>query len=263
MTVNRRPCPEMNGLNAYGRRTSTNPVRVATTILLTALLFGCTTPGDTLKAGDPLEPVNRGIYRFNTATDRILLKPLARGYRWVLPDPVERSVTNVLNNLNEPRNLANSLLQGKPRDAASTTGRLLINSTLGVAGIWDPAKRMGLTRQQEDFGQTLAVWGIPSGPFFMMPFFGPSTLRDGSALLVDQLADGRNLINDAGTRDRIFGLQLVSTRAALLPLDSQLASALDPYILLRETILQRRHFVIYDGDPPVEDDDFDTGDDDF
>ncbi|MEO0364170.1 MAG: VacJ family lipoprotein [Pseudomonadota bacterium] len=236
------------------------PRSVIAAVLLFAL-SACATQGEKISKGDPWEPLNRSIYGFNDGLDRVLLKPLAKGYKFVTPDLVERGVSNVFANLATPITMVNNLLQGKPVDALSDAGRFVLNSTVGVAGIFDPATAAGLDKHSEDFGQTMAVWGVPSGPYVVLPFWGPSTLRGGVGLIPNQLLHGRNLIQDTGTRDKSFVLQIIQGRASLLALDSQIAASNDPYIFVREAYLQNRNFVIYDGQPPQPEDDFDLDDD--
>ncbi|MEO0345822.1 MAG: VacJ family lipoprotein [Pseudomonadota bacterium] len=234
--------------------------------LCAAFLGGCAT-SQTVPSEDSWEGLNRGIFAFNNGVDKIFLKPVARGYRFITPDPVERGVSNVFSNLSYPVVIVSNALQGKGKAALSDTGRFLVNSTIGVAGIFDVATPMGMPANNEDLGQTLAVWGVPSGPYIMIPFLGPSTLRDGVMIFGNQSLHGRNLIDNSSVRDKLALLEIVSGRASLLPLDSQLQESQDPYIFLREAYLQRRNFLIYDGDPPVDDfeleDDFDEDLDDF
>ena len=227
--------------------------------LAAALLAGCAS-NQTVPEGDSWEGLNRGIYAFNDGVDRILLKPLARGYRFVTPDPVERGISNVFSNLAYPRVIVSNALQGKGKDALSDTGRFLLNSTIGVAGIFDVATPMGLEAHNEDLGQALAVWGVPSGPYVVLPFLGPSTLRDGLSMIGDQGLHLRNYIEERSIRDKLLVLEIISTRASLLPIDKQIAQATDPYVFVREAYLQRRNYLIYDGDPPLEDD-FEIDDD--
>ncbi|MEL6868635.1 MAG: VacJ family lipoprotein [Pseudomonadota bacterium] len=229
-------------------------------IILTAALSGCAS-NQTVPANDSWEGVNRAIYGFNNVADTIIVKPLAKGYRFVTPDPVEQGVSNVFSNLAYPTVAVNNLLQGKPGDAARDAARFVLNSTLGIAGIFDVAKRAGLEKNNEDFGQTLAVWGVPSGPYVMLPFLGPSTLRDAVSLPLDQALHVRNYIDESGTRDKLLVLQIISLRARLLAFDEQIQASNDPYIFIREAYLQNRNFSIYDGAPPETVDEFDIDDD--
>ncbi|GAA0214350.1 VacJ family lipoprotein [Kangiella japonica] len=223
-------------------------------ILFTFLLSACATTGDNPK--DPYEEHNRAVWEFNRAMDKILLKPVAEGYQYVTPDPVEKGVSNFFSNLGEISNIVNSLFQGKFGDAGKSSGRFLINSTIGLAGLLDPATEMGIKQQEEDFGQTLAVWGFESGPYLMLPFIGPSNPRDGIGFAVDSFGiySPYDSLNDSQTEWALRALWLIDTRAELLPLEAQLEEALDEYLLVRDAYLQRREFLIYDGRPPIEDD---------
>jgi phospholipid-binding lipoprotein MlaA len=138
--------------------------------------------------GDPWEPMNRGIFAFNDRLDRWLLEPIAIGWDTVVPDPAQRGIANVFANLATPRRVANDLLQAKPAKAGDDLGRFIINTTFGILGIFDPAGAEGIAPGDEDFGQTLGVWGVPPGPFLVLPFFGPSSPRDASGLAVDSVA---------------------------------------------------------------------------
>lgn len=240
-------------------KTTGNRWGVCLVALAGLTLAGCASTGEKVSMGDPWEPYNRRVNSFNNGVDRVLLKPLAKGYKFITPDPVERGVSNVFSNLRTPISIVNNLLQGKPGSALSETGRLVVNSTIGLAGIFDPASAMGLDQKSEDFGQTMAVWGVPSGPYFVLPFWGPSTVRSAVGLLPNQLAHGRNFF-ETGVRDKLLISEIITGRASLLALDSQIAASNDPYIFVREAYLQNRNFVIYDGNPPIEEDEFE---DDF
>lgn len=237
---------------------------VALTGLVAALSAGCAA-NQTIPEDDPWEPVNRGIYAFNNGVDKVLLKPLARGYRFVTPDIVERGFSNVFANLRYPRVIVSNLMQGKGKDALSDTGRFVVNSTIGVAGIFDVATPMGMPAHNEDIGQALARWGVGSGPYIVLPFLGPSTLRDGIATAADQALHVRNHLDSTSARDKLLPLEIITIRAGVLPLDAQIAQSTDPYVFVREAYLQRRNYLIYDGEPPLEDDfeEFDEDLDDF
>lgn len=215
------------------------------------------------KPVDPWEGFNRKVFAFNEAADRWVMKPVAKGYRKVTPDPVERGVSNFFSNLLEVRNVFNSVLQGKWKQAGNDTGRFLVNSTLGIAGVFDVARHMNLERNEgEDFGQTLAVWGVPSGPYVVLPFLGPSNLRDSAGLPADWLINPIEAIDDVSVRNTTWAVNLINTRAELLDAEAFISG--DRYVFLREAYLQRRNYLINDGQ--VEDDfgDFgDFGDDDY
>ncbi len=197
---------------------------------------------------DPLEGFNRAVFTFNDKLDSWVLKPAAKGYRFVTPDPVERGVGNVFSNLGEVGNIANDVLQWKWKQAGNDTGRLLINSTIGLAGIFDVAKHVGLEKSEgEDFGQTLAVWGVDSGVYVMLPFFGPTTLRDGlGGLPVDTALDPVGYIDHVPTRNSTMVMRFIDDRAQLLETESLISG--DRYIFIREAYLQRREYLIQDGE---------------
>lgn len=201
---------------------------------------------------DPWEPVNRAIFSFNDRVDSVTLKPLARGYNAVLPDMVKDGVTNVFNNLGEPKNLVNNTLQGKFHDAAIDISRFLFNTTLGVGGVFDVATRFGLQRNDEDLGQTIGSWGVGSGPYVVLPLLGPSTLRD-SAVRVPETFVGYTYtgqIDHVRTRNVAFGTDMVDTRATLLGQERLIRG--DRYVFVRNAYLQNREFRVKDGQ--VEDD---------
>jgi phospholipid-binding lipoprotein MlaA len=204
---------------------------------------------------DPLEPVNRRVARFNDAVDAALVRPAAVLYDRYTPEVLRLIVGNVLSNLLDPYIAANNLLQGKPREAVSDLGRFALNSTFGFFGFGDPASDVGLEKHREDFGQTLGVWGVPSGPYIVLPVLGPSNARDTVGFGVDVWAALVNRIDSVPLRNTLGGLEFFETRARLLPADRLLEDALDRYLLLRDGYLQRRRNLIHDGDPPDTDTD--------
>jgi phospholipid-binding lipoprotein MlaA len=201
------------------------------------------------KNPDPWEGVNRKIYVFNDGVDRYFMRPVAKGYQAVVPDPMETGVSNFFGNLNDVRTALNNVLQLKLGDAASDTGRFLVNSTVGVVGIVDVASKMGLKKNNEDFGQTLGHWGVASGPYVMIPFLGPSTVRDGLALPVDFYTSPQTfLTEEVAIRNSLWALKFINQRAELLSLDVVLEDvAYDKYELLRNAYLSRREFLVTDG----------------
>lgn len=215
-------------------------------------LAGCAT-GPDRDPRDPLEDFNRAAYSFNDLLDRALLEPLAQGYNYITPAPVNKGVTNFFNNLRDIRSAVNNLLQFKIGRAFSDVGRFAVNSTVGILGLMDVASNMNLPRYDEDFGQTLGVWGFGSGPYIVFPFFGPSSGRDGVGLVVDWFTDPIYYIEDDATRLTLRGLDIVDTRADLLSASRVLEqAALDPYAFVRDAYLQRREDLVYDGNPPEE-----------
>jgi phospholipid-binding lipoprotein MlaA len=220
------------------------------------LLGGCATNGN---PRDPLEPLNRGIYQFNDGADRFLIKPLAEAYRYVLPQFVRTGVGNFFSNLNDVIVALNNLLQGKLANAASDIGRLVLNSTAGLAGLFDVATEAGLEKHNEDFGQTLGYWGIGDGPYIVLPILGPSSLRDGFGWVGDVYTWPVTYIERTDVRNSLTGLRIVSGRADLLEASRILeTAALDPYEFVRDAYLQRRRNLVYDGNPPPDDDDAET-----
>ena len=219
-------------------------------LLSVALFGGC---ASTNNPRDPLEPFNRAVYQFNDGLDKAVMKPVATVYREILPDFVQTGVTNFFNNLYDIITALNNLLQGKISDAASDIGRLAINTTIGVAGLLDVATEIGLEKHKEDFGQTLGRWGIGSGPYLQLPFFGPSSVRDAIGLFGDFRADPIRWIwrDHTVTRSAMWGLFYVNLRANLLESTRILdEAALDPYEFQRDAYLQRRRNLVYDGNPP-------------
>ena len=218
-------------------------------ILITA---SCATTGTNPE--DPWEGFNRKVYGFNKAIDTAIAKPLAKGYKAITPDFVETGVSNVFDNIRDIPNFINNLLQGKGKDSLSDLSRFVINSTLGIAGLWDPASSMGLVKHDEDFGQTLAYWGVPDGPYLMLPILGPSTVRDTSALPVDSQLNPINYIDDRTTKYSLLLMDLIDKRASLLSFEDQLEAAVDEYSFVRDVYLQNRRFKVFDGNIPLDDD---------
>lgn len=206
--------------------------------------------GQAASEEDPWEGFNRPIFRFNDTLDTYALKPIAQGYRAVTPQFLEDGVHNVFGNIGDVGNLANNLLQGKVHDAGVDTGRLIFNTTFGVLGFFDVAKHMGLQKSNEDFGQTLGVWGLESGPYLVIPFLGPSTVRDAAGRVPDGFLTPYPYIDHVPTRNVTRGVQVVDTRASLLQAERLISG--DKYIFIRNAYLQSREFKIKDGQ--VEDD---------
>lgn len=212
---------------------------------------------------DPWEPFNRAVFEFNDGLDRAIIKPLAQGYRAVVPAPVDMGVTNFFANLADVRSAVNNLLQFKVTRAASDVGRVVVNSTVGVAGLFDVATNMNLPRYNEDFGQTLGVWGMRSGPYLVLPFFGPSSGRDAIGLVGDWYADPLTYLDDGTVAWGLKGLRVIDRRADLLAASKVLEqAALDPYAFVRDAFLQRRESDIHDGNPPEPVDDANAGEGD-
>ncbi len=200
---------------------------------------------------DPLEGWNRAVFGFNEGLDAAVLKPVATGYKNVVPELVRSGVGNVFGNIGDGWSAINQLLQGKPVAAAQMTMRVATNTLFGIAGLFDVAGDLGIERQPEDFGQTLGRWGLPAGPYIVLPLLGPSSLRDTGALPVDLQWRPAALSNDSATRVGISTLQLIDVRAGLLGASRLVDDiALDKYVFIRDGYLSRRRSLVYDGDPP-------------
>ncbi len=203
---------------------------------------------------DPFERFNRSMYAFNDRLDRALVRPVAQAYQASVPELMRQGVSNFFGNIGDAWSAVNKLLQGKVLQSAQMTLRVATNTVFGLAGVLDPATEFGLERQSEDFGQTLGFWGVPSGPYLVLPVFGSSTLRDAAALPLDKTATSTaSLVNDSAATIGLTGLSLVNTRAELLGASRLLGDvALDPYAFLRDAYLARRRNLVWDGDPPEE-----------
>lgn len=201
---------------------------------------------------DPWEDFNRKVYSFNMTVDRYFLKPVTQAYRFVTPDVVEIGVNNAFSNIAEVPSVLNGILQGKPGSALRDSGRFLVNSTVGVAGLFDVASRIGLDSSvgQEDFGQTLGVWGFDRGPYVVLPFFGSSTVRDTVGLPVQSVMSPIYHIDHTRTQNSTLVMYYINRRSQLMDLEEQLTG--DHYTFIRDAYLQRREFLIKDGE--VEDD---------
>lgn len=220
------------------------------------------------ESADPWEGFNRSIFTFNDVFDKYLLKPIAQGYDTVTPGVIRTGVGNFFNNLGEIDTIINDLLQGKFKQAGLDSTRLLVNTTVGFAGLIDVGSRIGLERHDEDFGQTFGYWGMGSGPYLMLPFLGPSTVRDTAGLVPDYYISVFDNIEDDPTRYGLRALQIVDLRANLLEVEKLVAG--DRYAFFREAYLQRREFLVNDGamnedfledDDLFEDEEFEEGED--
>ncbi len=234
-------------------------------VLLVAGAFQPGTAAFAEEVSDPLETFNRAMFWFNNQLDTYLLEPVARAYDFIVPDPVQTSVGNFFENLTYPVYLVSDVVQGKFDQAGTHTGRFVVNTTVGVAGLFDVAEDWGLKRHREDFGVALAYHGVPSGPYLVLPILGPSNFRDGFGRIVDGFLDpvfyvpstnwseGAKLSVTLGLK----GLQLIDTRAGLLEaVDTAKESSLDMYLFVQSAYYQHRRGVLYDGDPPDEEDDY-------
>lgn len=217
--------------------------------ILGLLLTGCATTGERNPV-DPIEPFNRGVYAFNDALDRAALKPAARAYRDHTPAWFQTGVGHFYANLSYPWTILNQLLQGKVVAAGQDTLRFTINTTLGWGGVFDVASGAGLPHHDEDLGQTPGRWGVPPGPYLVLPFLGPSSLRDAPSSIAGRFAEPFYWYDAGNERWFSLALSLVDLRAQFLPLEGSLERVYDKYGFLRDAYLQRRRFVVYDGDPP-------------
>ena len=206
---------------------------------------------------DPFEETNRAVYEFNEVIDDNLLEPVSRAYKDHTPDFLQNRVSHFFGNLRDVSTLANQILQFKIEQGAITLSRVLVNSTIGLYGLFDVATDMSLTTENEDFGQTLAVWGVDSGPFIILPLMGPSTLRDGAGMYVDMTSDA-NLVNELDDVGALSAstMNIIDKRVELLPITDLLDQSDDPYITMRSSYLQKRKFDIFDGNLPVKKDEF-------
>lgn len=223
-------------------------------LLATALaLAGCASPppGAQPDPRDPLEGYNRSMYQFNQAVDRAVMTPAAKTYTNIVPQPARTGVSNFFANLGDVWSFVNNVLQAKPEPALSSMWRVLINTTVGLGGVLDPATEMRLTRYREDFGQTLGYWGVPAGPYLVLPLLGPSSLRDTAALPVDWYGHPISFVDNVRLRNVLTPMRFVDTRASLLGVTNLMQqAALDPYAFERDAFLQKRRNDVYDGDPP-------------
>ncbi|MCY4358176.1 MAG: VacJ family lipoprotein [Gammaproteobacteria bacterium] len=208
-------------------------------LLMLTLQTGCITATNP----DPLEPINRPIQSFNNMADRVLVRPLAQAYQIITPELAEQAVIRMFRNLAELTNASNQLLQGKPQMALNDLARFLVNSTLGLGGLFDPATELGLQPHLEDFGQTLGVWGIPQGPYLVLPFRGPATLRNLVGGFSDQFTLLPLEIGHVPTRNNLFLFQIVSLRSQA---PMRFPDGIDPYLLLRDGFLRRQQGLLSD-----------------
>ena len=211
---------------------------------------------------DPFEPVNRQIYKFNDVADRFVLRPVGKGYNFITPRPVQTGVSNFFDNVTYPITIVNDFLQGKVGQGFSDSGRFIVNTTLGILGLFDVATEIGLERHEEDFGQTFAKWGIPAGPYIIVPLFGPRTIRSGIGNLADIQVNPLLRYNNTSVRDKLLLLWVIETRAALIGPDELVLEAFDPYLFVRDAYLQNREYLISDGKSGATDPDFDDDFDD-
>ncbi len=234
-------------------------IAIVCAVVLTTLA-GCAgtipaAPKEERSPADPWEPLNRRISNFNDTVDSVTLKPLAKGYQAILPDPMQRGIANFSNNLLGPLYIVNNLLQGKFKRSLSETGRFLANSSWGILGLVDVGADLGMETYREDFGQTLAAWGVPDGPYVVVPLLGPRTLRDATMIPLNVVVDPLFHYENDSVRTSLYVVRLIDIRARLFSVESLLEDSFDRYLTIRESYLQNRRYLIHDGEPP-EDEDF-------
>ncbi|NOZ11134.1 MAG: VacJ family lipoprotein [Gammaproteobacteria bacterium] len=234
-------------------------VSIVVLILALTTLPGCATLGgkeaeQKIHNPDPFEKFNRAVFKFNDSADRAVLKPVAKAYVKIVPTPLRKGMRNFFKNALEPTVIINDFLQGKVEQGFKDTWRFVINSTVGIVGLFDVASKIGLERHDEDFGQTFAKWGVADGPYLVLPFLGPSNVRDGIGLIpLYEYTHLINYVNDTKVRWGIVSLESVDIRANLLKSEKILMqAALDRYLFVREAYKQRRLNLIHDGNPPMD-----------
>ena len=221
------------------------------TLSLSACTSLCMAQNQGSNPADPWESFNRKIFSFNEGLDQAVVRPVAVTYKTYTPELIQTGVSNFFGNLRDLWSAVNSALQAKPGDALENTGRFLINTTVGIYGVFDVATHLGLQRHSEDLGQTLGRWGVGTGPYLVLPLFGPSNVRDGLGLSVDSQANLINQVSSIPERNTLYVTRVVDVRAKLLNLTDQVDQvALDKYSFARDAYLQKRLNDVYDGDPP-------------
>ncbi len=250
--------------------TRLNLAYLAGVVIGLTLLSGCAS-NQTREQGevlDPFEPVNRTVYRFNELADKYAIRPVAKGYQTITPSVVRTGITNFFDNISYPVDIVNAVLQGKFRQGGRDTARLVVNTTIGILGFMDPATKMGLVKHDEDFGQTLGVWGVPQGPYIVIPIFGPRTFRSGAGTLADVYINPQFLIFNSSVQTKLNIFWLIHVRSTLIGFDEEIQRAFDRYAFVRDSYLQHRQYLLYDGEPPEQefdifDEEFDDFDEEF
>ena len=228
------------------------------------LLSGCTYQNElTNDPIDPLESRNRSIYAFNESLDEAILEPSADVYDYITPNMLQKGLNNFFYNINYPVTIINQLLQGNIEESLQDTLRFSINSSIGVFGLFDPASSMGLSQHDEDFGQTLAVWGVEEGPYLMLPFIGPKTLRSLTGDFTDILFNPLSNINDTNLRIKAYSISILQERSDLSTLEEELDNSFDPYQYIKDSYFQNRTYKIHNGAITEDDEEVDFDFDDF
>jgi len=227
-------------------------------------LSACTRPPNNSPSADPLEKINRPINSFNNGLDTVIIRPVAKGYSAVTPQGFRGKVSNFFGNLSYPVDIINAFLQGKFEQGFQDTGRFALNSTLGLAGFLDPATLVGLPEHEEDFGQTFSVWGIPQGPYVVLPILGPSTVTSAVGIWPNVQVNPITAWPQSSVRAKLVIGWTIETRERLLAVDEAVRESFDPYLFVRDAYLQNRRYLIFDGNPPSSsfDDEFDAAFDD-
>ena len=235
-----------------------SPARALAIFCISVLLFGCAAqPIAKRDPRDPFDRVNRATYRFNDGFDKAIARPVAKTYVTVTPRFVRTGVSNFVDNLTYPVTIVNDLLQAKFIQTCADTGRLLLNSTVGIGGLLDPASDAGLQKNDEDFGQTLGRWGVKPGPYVVLPFLGFSDVRDTVGKIADIYTHPTHYIDNSTVSWSLWGVEVLDTRARLLSADNVVDTAYDPYTFTKNAYLQRRQYLVTDGEiedqPPPDD----------
>jgi phospholipid-binding lipoprotein MlaA len=220
---------------------------LSATLALACSLLGCATlpAGSTQDLRDHIERFNRAMFKFNTALDHAILRPVARGYVKVTPRPVRTGVTNFLSNLGYTKTIGNDIFQAQFRDFGNDIARLVVNTTIGIGGVFDPASGFGLEKHDRDFGQSLGKWGLPTGSYLVLPLLGPTDVRDGLGSVPDRFASIDGSIGDPLIRGSLTAAQKVDGRTQLLPWDRAVDTAYDPYALVRNVWFQKREHKVH------------------
>lgn len=235
------------------------PVRLTSLLVCLISISGCASQ-QTIEQGnvmDPFEPINRKIFRFNELADKYAIRPAAKGYQAITPSVVRTGVSNFFDNISYPVDIINAALQGKFKQAGLDTSRLIINTTIGILGFMDPATGVGLVQHNEDFGQTLGTWGVPDGPYIVVPVFGPRTFRSATGDLAGIYVNPQFQLFSSSVQTKLNIFWLIHVRSTLVGIDEEIQRAFDRYAFLRDSYTQHREYLLYDGNPPEEEFDFD------
>jgi len=223
-------------------------IRRLAALVAAALLAGCAA---TPSRVDPLEPFNRAMFEVNDVAEKVVIKPVVSAYTTVIPSPVRTAVSNVFGNIEDLFSAVNGLLQGKTDKAGNDLGRVMVNTLWGLGGLIDVATDAGIERGNEDFGQTFGFWGLGQGPYLFIPFFGPTTIRDGSGFLIRVAAGPVGFIPDVPVRNSLYGVGYVDLQAQAKEARAVVdTAALDRYRFIRNAYLQKRRYDVFDGEPP-------------